>query len=218
MSKRHGFDEFVFLQTVIFLSAWLWLLEVHLAEMGSCCPPGGQNQRILEDAPMCLISQFLICQTSYNKIQWHPFSLIYLLAVKYLEQKFKCSFQKFPCPYIYVSCMKFESSLATEDISVTQATHANNYLQIQVMEIIKFKLMNPVQSLICLCGAHISAGTLYRLICDQLKDPVSPPVVRDRWKISSSLPHGALCYSKSKISVFSMIFKKQFINQPPAEI
>lgn len=62
MSKRHAFDKFVFLQTVIFLSAWLWLLEVHLAEMGGCCPPGGQNYGVLQDAPVCLMSQFLFCQ------------------------------------------------------------------------------------------------------------------------------------------------------------
>lgn len=102
--------------------------------------------------------------------------------------------------------MKFESLLASEELSVTQDTHVHNYLQMQVMVIIKFKLMNPVQGLISLCSAHISAGILYRLICDQLKDPVSPPVVRDRWEICSSLPHDALGYRKSKISVLSMVF------------
>lgn len=43
MSKHHAFDEFVFLQAVILLNAWLWLLEVPLAEKGDCCLPGGQN-------------------------------------------------------------------------------------------------------------------------------------------------------------------------------
>lgn len=43
--------------------------------------------------------------------------------------------------------MKFESLLAPEDVSVTQATRVHNYLQMQLMVIIKFKLMNPVQGL-----------------------------------------------------------------------
>lgn len=76
--------------------------------------------------------------------------------------------------------MEFESLLASEELSMSQATHVHNYLQMQVMVIIKGKLMNPVQDLISLCGTHISAGILHRLICDQLKDPVCPPVVRDR--------------------------------------
>lgn len=66
-----------------------------------------------------------------------------------------------------MSCVEFESLLASEELSVTEATHVHNYLQMQVMVIIIYKLMNPVQDLISLCGTHISAGTLQRLICDQ---------------------------------------------------
>lgn len=159
----------------------------------------------MQDAPVCLISQLLLCQSSYNKIPWFPFSLTYLLTARCLEGKFKCSIQRFLYTYTYVSCMKFESLLAS-DLSVTQAKHVHNYLQTQVMVVIKFKLMKPVEVFISLCGAHISAGALYRLICDLLKDPIYPPIVRDRREISSSLPHDALCFSKCKISVFSMIF------------
>lgn len=55
---------------------------------------------------------------------------------------------------------------------MTQATRVHKYVQIQVTVIIKFKLMRLVQVLISLCGAHISAVTLRRLIHEQLKDPV----------------------------------------------
>lgn len=57
---------------------------------------------------------------------------------------------------------------------MTQATHVHNYLQMQVTAVVTFKLMKPAQGLISLCGAHISAGTPYRLIHEQLKDPVCP--------------------------------------------
>lgn len=42
------------------------------------------------------------------------------------------------------------------------------------MVIIKFKLMRLVQAFISLCAAHLSAGTLYRVIHEQLKDPFCP--------------------------------------------
>lgn len=67
-----------------------------------------------------------------------------------------------------------ESLLASEQLWATQATHVHNYLQMQVTVIVKFKLMKPVQGLISLCGAHISAGTLYKVIHEQLKDPACP--------------------------------------------
>lgn len=67
-----------------------------------------------------------------------------------------------------------EFLLASEELRVTQATHARNYLQMQVTVVVKSKLMKPVQGLISLCGAHISAGTLYKLIHEQLKDPGCP--------------------------------------------
>lgn len=67
-----------------------------------------------------------------------------------------------------------EFLLASEELRVTQAAHVRNYLQMQVTVIVKSKLMKPVQGLISLCGAHISAGTLNRLIHEQLKDAVCP--------------------------------------------
>lgn len=65
-----------------------------------------------------------------------------------------------------------EFLLASEELHVTQDTRVHNYLQMQVTVIVK--LMKPVQGFISLCGAHISAGTLCRLIHEQLKDPVCP--------------------------------------------
>lgn len=67
-----------------------------------------------------------------------------------------------------------EFLLASEELRVTRATHVRNYLQMQVTVIVKFKLMKPVQGLISLRGAHISAGALYKLIHERLKDPVCP--------------------------------------------
>lgn len=162
---------------------------------------------------MCLVSHLLLCQTSYTKIQRLPFSITYLLAVRHLEGNLKCSIQRFLCPYTYVSCTKLESLLASEDLSVAQATRVHNYLQMQVMAIIKLKLINPVQSLISFCGAHISAGILYRLICDQLKDPVCPPCCQgqtgDKQLFASWC---SLLQQVQTFCLFNDFFKKQFIN------
>lgn len=206
MSKRHAFDKFVFLQTVIFLSAWLWLLEVHLAEMGGCCPPGGQNYGVLQDAPVCLMSPFLFCQTLYSKIQWLPFSLTYLLTVWCLEGMFRCSIQRFLCPYAYVSFMKFESLLAPEDVSVNQPTRVHNYLQMQLMVIIKFKLMNPVQGLnFFMWGPNFCWYSVQANLWWAWGSCLSS-CCQGQMEITSSSPHDALCNRKCKISVFLMIF------------
>ena len=172
MSKHRAFHRFFFLQTMIFLMSGCdcqksvfqkWVVIAHQA---------GRIKGILEHATGCLVSQLLFCQTSYSKIYLLSFPLTYLLAIGCLEGRIKCSSQRFLYPYTYLNCVKFVNSY--QHLRVTQPTYVNNYLQMQVTVISKVELMKPVQVLSPVCGASVSAGTLYRLICEQLKDPCHP--------------------------------------------